>query len=527
MPLPTEDQIWPPTDIAIQAALADWDAWYSSDPARLSARYYLRTDGSYRDVPINRPIQSRGGVVGRLARWFWGTPIPEGEKNAKVHIPLAGDIARTSSELLFSEPPKLISTNSATQERLEDLTASGLHPTLLEAGEVGAALGGSYLRIVWDETVSDEPWIDAVGADQAIPEFRYNRLVAVTFWTVVQDEHQVVLRHLERHERGVIYHGLYQGTRTHLGHPVPLTEHPSTAPLADEVNAQGALDTGAPKNMTAVYIPNVRPARAWRNNPAAAGWGQSDFQGIEGIMDALDETWSSWMRDIRNGKGRVVVPNSMLDAAGPGQGSLWNADREIYTGLNMLARAGDAGKLDVVQFNIRVEEHRDTATELLEHAVRQAGYSGASFGLDGDGSAVTATEIRARTRRSMATRARKALYAGPAIADITAAWLAVLSGFRFKASGLDLEPPVVEFADSITESPQEVATTVQLLAAAEAASTAVRVAMVHPDWTDDQVRDEVAAIHSETAVAPLMNPEDVGGPPPPPDDGSQQDPAAA
>lgn len=507
MPLPTEDQIWPPTDIAIQAALADWDAWYSSDPARLSARYYLRTDGSYRDVPINRPIQSRGGVVGRLARWFWGTPIPEGEKNAKVHIPLAGDIARTSSELLFSEPPKLISTNSATQERLEDLTASGLHPTLLEAGEVGAALGGSYLRIVWDETVSDEPWIDAVGADQAIPEFRYNRLVAVTFWTVVQDEHQVVLRHLERHERGVIYHGLYQGTRTHLGHPVPLTEHPSTAPLADEVNAQGALDTGAPKNMTAVYIPNVRPARAWRNNPAAAGWGQSDFQGIEGIMDALDETWSSWMRDIRNGKGRVLLANSMLTSNGPGKGASWEAEREIYTGLDMLARPGDTGKqFDVVQFAIRVAEHRDTCDALFEQIVSSAGYSAASFGAKGD-VAITATEVVARNRQSFTTRDTKVVYWRPGLIDHLNALLAIDKAVFGTANQPD---PSVEFADSVSEDPQTVATTANLLRQAQAASTDTLVRMQHKDWDEKQVAAEVQRITGEHDLGPVADPTQIG-----------------
>jgi len=502
MPLPTGDTTWPPTDERVQVCLADWDAWYSADPDRLEQRYENR---GYRQ-PADHPSQHRGGVLGKVARWFWGNPTTPGEKRTKLHVPLAGDIARTSSGLLFSEPPKLIGSKGTTQDRLDALMDEGLQPTLLEAGEVCSGLGGAYLRVVWDEEVSDRPWIDTVAADRAVPEFRYGRLAAVTFWTVVEmEDSRRVLRHLERHERGVIYHGLYEGSLTALGRAVPLTEHPSTAPLATEVDAEGGIDTGAPKHLTASYVPNVRPARAWRHIPKAAYWGQSDYQGIEGIMDALDETYSSWMRDVQNGKGRIVVPQSMLESLGPGQGAAWDEERRVYTGLNMLPRPGDPNPLEVVQFEIRVAEHRDTCAELIEQAVRQAGYSASTFGETGDGAAVTATEIRARERRSMGTRARKALYWGPAIADVTAALLAVEAGPRFRVGGLDMEPPKVEFQDSISEGPKELAETAELLARAMAVSRETLVQMIHPDWDDTQVQAEVARLKDEQAMAdPVM-----------------------
>lgn len=492
MPLPTTDTVWPPIDPTVSATLADWDAWWSADPDRLEARY----GGRPWEEAVNRPSQYASGVRGALARWFWGNPTPAGEKRSKLHVPLAGDIARTSSELLFSEPPRLSSDSDATQARLDELIEGGLQPTLLEAGEVGSALGGAYLRVVWDEDVSDRPWVDTVAADRAVPEFRYGKLIAVTFWTVLandDDADRTVYRHLERHERGRIYHGLYEGSLTHLGMAVPLTEHPATAPLATEVDSEGGLDTGAPKHLTASYAPNVRPARAWRHIPSAARWGQSDYQGIEGIMDALDETYSSWMRDVQNGKGRILLSESMLTPLGPGKGAAWE-DRRVYTPLNRLPRVGEADPIDVVQFEIRVQEHADTCRALIEQAVRQAGYSPSTFGEQGEGAAVTATEIKARERRSLSTRARKALYWGPAIADILAALLAVESGFRFGVQGLEVEPPRVEFQDSISEGVTELATSAELLRRAEAASTDTLVRMLHPDWDDDQVKAEVAAI---------------------------------
>ncbi|HET6356084.1 capsid protein [Streptomyces sp.] len=513
MPLPTADTIWPPTDPRVQTDLADWDAWYSAEGDRLEQRYANR---GYRE-PSNRPAQYAGGVRGRIARWFWGNPVPEGEKRSKLHIPLAGDIARTSSGLLFSEPPKLISDHTGTQERL-DAMVKVLHPTLLEAGEVCAALGGSYFRVVWDDDVSDRPWIDVVAADRALPEFRYGRLVAVTFWTVLDSgdvNDRRVFRHLEKHEKGRIYHGLYEGSLTHLGAARPLEDHAATAPLATMVDKEGGLDTGAPDHLTASYMPNVRPARAWRHIPSAAYWGQSDFQGIEGIMDALDEAWSSWMRDIRLGKGRIIVADTLLQSLGPGKGAAWNEDQEVYAGLNMLPRAGDPNPITDVQFAIRVKEHADTCSALVEQAARQAGYSASTFGEHGEGQAVTATEVKAKERRSLVTKARKELYADPALADITAAQLAVEAGFRFGVKGLDLsEPPKVEFQDSISEGLGELATTAELIHRAEAASTKTLVEMLHPDWDKDQVEAEADAILKETGALtadPTMTGAERGG----------------
>ncbi|MFH8619172.1 capsid protein [Streptomyces sp. NPDC017979] len=499
MPLPTADTPWPPTALRVQVALADWDAWYSADPDRLEQRY---EDRGYRtEGPPNRPAQYAHGWRGRLARWFWGQPTTAGEKRSKLHVPLAGDIARASSELLFSEPPKLLGANDATKDRLDQLTEGGLHPTLLEAGEVCAAIGGAYLRVVWDEDVSDRPWIDVVAGDRAVPEFRYGRLVAVTFWTVLPNDSstdQRVFRHLERHEKGRIYHGLYEGGLTSLGAPRPLADHPATAPLAAEVDAEGGLGTGAPDHLTAAYVPNVRPARGWRHIPSAAYLGQSDFQGIEGLMDALDETYSSWMRDIQTGKGRVIVADSLLQSAGPGKGATWDEEKKIFTGLNMLPRPGDADPISIVQFEIRVAEHRETCAALRDEAVRQAGYSASTFGQQGEGSAVTATEIRARDRRSLSTRARKALYWRPAISDILGALLAVEAGPRFGVDGLDTEPPRVEFGDSVTEGPVELATTAELLRRAEAASTETLVRLTNPGFDEKQVQAEAERILQES-----------------------------
>lgn len=56
----------------------------------------------------DRPSQYAGGLVGRVAWFFWDTPTSRGDlRNNKLHIPLAGDIASTSADLLFGKLPKI------------------------------------------------------------------------------------------------------------------------------------------------------------------------------------------------------------------------------------------------------------------------------------------------------------------------------------------------------------------------------------------------------------------------------------
>lgn len=497
MPLPDGGGVWPPPSQApILDKIAEWSAWYSGDPNQLSVFYGGENAGAYDDVSrqriINHPSQYRGGMVGRLARWWWGEPIPHGDRRSKLHLPIAGDIAATSADLLFSEPPTLTVEDKATQERLDTLAETGMRSDLLEAAEVCAALGGVYLRTCWDQEIRPEgPWLAPVHPDAAVPEWRWGVLVAVTFWRVIADDGQVVVRHLERHEPGAIIHGVFEGTHEDLGRRIPLTEFPETAGIVDSLTDGDVIETRVP-TLTAGYVPNMRPARVWRNIPQAAPLGRSDFAGAEPFMDALDEVYSSLMRDVRIGKGRLVVPSAYLENRGPGQGAAW-LDREAYEAVEMLG-GSDRMELQAHQFAIRVNEHLTAAEHLMAQVIRTSGYSAQSFGMAGD-VAVTATEVRARERRSMITRGKKVVYWQPFTAARVENLLQVdraIFGARIEA-----ERPRIAFGDSVSEDMLSLASTAEALRRAEAASTEVIVALVHPDWDETQVAEEVARIQAE------------------------------
>ncbi|MFJ7523988.1 phage portal protein [Streptomyces griseus] len=482
MPLPDNGVVWPPQQLARHyAEIKVDDAWYSGDHDKLTA--------VYRDAPVRRD--------GRRRLWGRDRQQQPGTREQRLHIPLPGDIAGASADLLFSEPPELTVTDTATQDRLDELAESdGIANTLLEAAEVAAALGSVYLRVTWDRSLADRPLLTSVHPDAAVPEFRWGRLAAVTFWRELASTSATVWRHLERHEPGRILHGLYQGSADGLGVRVPLTEHVEVADLAASLGPEGdAIETGI-EQLTAAYCPNIRPNR--RNRGSV--FGRSDYAApVYDLFDSLDTTWTSWIRDLRLARARLLVPDGYLRDHGPGQGSSFDEDREIWQLLNIPPTEAGASQITLSQFAIRVDEHERTSTAITRQAVQSAGYSVATFGLGDQSGAITATEVKARERRSMTTRGKKVRYWSPPVVDMLL--VVLLLDRQFFASRIVPERPTVAFGDSISEDASSLAQTLSLLQQAQAVSVLTKVRMLHPEWDLVTVKEETDRILLESGAA--------------------------
>lgn len=510
MPLPSVTMDWPPRQLAqITPILDSWSAWWTGQPDALKKIYSSSTSR-----PVDRPAQYQGGVRGRFARFWWGRPVGDlTQVHDQTHVPLAADIVRTSSDLLFADPPTFHVDNEATQKRIDEAVGDYTYATLAGAAEGCAALGGSYLRVTFDKDVSDHAFLAVVSADQAWPEFRWGRLLAVTFWHILEDTGTKVTRHLERHEMidgyGVIQHGLYVGTPTALGNRVDLALHPSTAPLAVDVDEEGYIRDGRTLGMNVVYLPNCHPAvaKAFMRLPAGDGWGASDFDGVEGMLDNLDEAYSSWMRDLRLGKARVMVARHMLDDNGPGRGATFNVDRELFTTLNIAPGENEDAPITQVQFAIRFAEHQATVDEWTSRILRSSGYNLSTFGETAEAQQ-TATEVTARQNRSLSTRDRKIRMWRPALADIMTKLLLV-DAEVFGGPAADPTGMTVEFTDGSTPSALTLAQTAAALRSAEAASAHTLVALNHPDWSDTLIDEEVKLIQQEKGT-PVADPFAIG-----------------
>lgn len=524
---------WPPKELdPIRAKYAEWGAWYSGDRAQLEA------------VGQNYGTDSGVGVVGwatRVWRRFWGRrPTDTEQAQIKVHVPLAGDIARASADLLFSEPPaivadkpeldtpgydELLAVSDATTEHLQKYLDDGLITTFAGAAETCAALGGVYLRATWD-MARQRVFATRVDADCAVPEFEWGRLVKVTFWRELPTK-DGKLRHLEIHEtadvnapedpeqprqgdieiHGVIRHQLWLGTDSDLGRQIPLTDHPSTAKLVPLLTDGDTIDTMTP-GLDVVYIPNVTPNPLWRSNPIGANLGAPDISGCEDHLDRLDHTRSSLLEELDLSKARIMVPEEWLKTNAPGQGQTFDTSRQVFTAIKTPATEGF--KPEMFQPDIRVDAHLRVEQQLVEDIVRSAGYSAMTFGEDED-NVITATEVNAKTARSRLTRSKKIRHWRPALIALVQKMLAVdvELGRQLRASnsaavgwapeGVDPSLVTVIFPEA-QQTPIDLANTVALWASAQAASTWIRVKTIHPDWDDDQIGEEVDRIHADLAM---------------------------
>jgi hypothetical protein len=533
--------MWPPQNFQqIFAHMTQWSAWYSNELADLQHAY----GGGFIQDSTGFFASPSGGfkaTIGRtLQRWFVGQPSIGPNRNTKLPVPIGPMLCQATADLLFADPPTFTvmldsngsgapaQTENPTQDRLNELADDSMYATLAQAAELGAALGGSFLRVAWDKSVvADRPFLDTVDADQALPEFRWGRLVAVTFWSVVAKDPAgtKVWRHLERHElgalgNGIILHGLYEGTDDKLGTRVSLTARPETASLAvitDGSLVEGMIDSQSP-GLCVEYMPNQGPNRLWRTHPVGRYLGRSSLDGIEHLMDQLSETMSDWMRARRAAKARVWYDKSLLSNPGPGQGAVADLEQEIYTETTMNVQGPNvkmSDKVQVLQPTFNTTEYETTVKMLIENILQLSGFALQTFGMSDYRTQqdTTATEIESRERRTFLTRARLIRTQIPHLSRILGKLLAVDRAI-FNTPNVDA-PIWVDFPDSVQESNLRLAQTVQTLRAAMAASDDTIVRILHPEWNDDMWDDEVAKLKSEYA-SPVMDPNSLPAEPPKP-----------
>lgn len=506
MPLPTTTSTtWPPTQLEIPHADMDiWRAWYSGDPNHLTSVY--GGVAAYTRNPLAREffdVDKRRTATGEL-RMFWGQDPAPGQQAAKLHIPIAADIAEMSANLLWSEVPHVTvdgdSTDPATAKTTQAQIGRYLddrgHAKLREASEMAAGLSNVYLRVVWDTTLRPRPWLDVLQPEAVVPTWRWGALAEAIVWRELAplDNGKGVWRLLEYHTAGVIEYGVYLGAVGTIGERKELAEHPDTEYLVARTDDQGRQATGIDR-LLITHLPNLLPNRIWDGVPNTAPLGRSDYAGVEPAMDALDETWTSWMRDLRLGKAMVIVPQSMLETDGPGTGGSYDLDREVRVALNMLDE-GTKDAITQVQFKIRVDEHEATAKALRRQILSSAGYSAQSFGEEGS-VAVTATEVAARKEESLTTRGTKILYQRPALLEVLTTMMMV-DVAHCGAKGVD---PAAELTASwpqaVQPDPEATARTLSLLDTAGAISTFMKVKLREPAWDDTEVMAEVRRIRED------------------------------
>ena len=475
-----------------QANYDVYGAWYSGDVSELASTW-----GTTTTAKSNNAFWSKDNKDTGLSR---------------VHVPLASDIAQTSADILFGSVPDITipeadesEGNTRAQEaydRLIDIiTQSDLHSTLIEAGETASALGGVFIKPVWDKDFVDFPLLTIVQADYAIPEFQWGILKAVTFWKVIKEENdplkegeKKIWRLFERHcmedKRAIIYTSIHCGKKDKIGDPVPFSEMPGYEHL------QERIDLGYESIMVR-YIPNIKPNRLMRGSAL----GQSDLAGTETLLDAIDETYSSLMRDVRIARARLVVPEKFIDFDKTSEGytiAQFDNEKAIYAPINADPVLDKEAKITATQFTIRTEQHVATILDLIERVVIHAGYSPQTFGLKLEG-AESGKALSIRERKTYTTRQKKWRYWSTALEDLFHMLLYIDNVFLKNKTPFDFRPSV-SISDSADHDTMVLAETMKALYDAQAISIDTKVRMLHPEWDEEEIEAEIERIKEEFMI---------------------------
>ena len=153
---------------------------------------------------------------------------------------------------------------------------------------------------------------------------------------------------------------------------------------------------------------------------------------------------------------------------------------------------------------VRAAEPTDVTSlrELWSEILRKAGFSQSAWGDYAGERQQTATEVDAKDKASERTRDKKILQERVAIARAASVALEI-DGLIFPGKGGGrFDQPSVIFPDVSQEDPEKLARTLTLLDTAAAISLEQKVRRANPDWEDDQVTAEVAAIRAERNTAP-------------------------
>lgn len=478
---------WPPESIE-RHKYKEHSAWFSGD-ADILANFYA-TGTSEKFLQLERGNHN--------INTFWARQY-KNRSSFYLHVPIAGDIAETSASFIFGETPIIrfegIEDSKDTEQEALDkmLTESHFFRRCIEAEESKSAMGGVYIKLAWDSELSAYPIPVVVQADDAFPTFKFGLLSDVTFLHVYRDsvDSEKYYRLFEKYDSEGISYQLFAGSSSNLGQEIAVSSYEPTSGFKDE----------STPCMSAFYIPNLLPNRLNRSSSI----GRSDYSGIEILMDALDETFTCWMIDVQNARARMHLPAGWITTKG-GEAS-FNIDQRMYVEMDADPLAMGDKLLNPTQFDIRADQMEKTCLNLLDRIITSAGYSPQSFGLNIQGRAESGTALQVRERKSYYTTAKKESYWEPALKGIVTAMCMIMNDKLGGNFTRELQVNVA-FSDFVANSQAEIATCVKMLDEAKAISMETKIAMIHPEWTPKQVKDEIKLINEQTMAPAVSSPED-------------------
>ena len=409
--------------------------------------------------------------------------------------PLARLVSRASANLLFGEPATFTPGSEADADALADLVAANeLDSELVRAAMIASSEGEVWGRIVVQPALLDYPIIEWSSGAHVIPHFRGRFITGATFITEWKTGSTEIHRLLEHYEAGIIRSELFRGSPSRLGQQVSLEGFEPTEQTPPEVL------TGIEAPLVA-FIPNSLGADPTR--------GVSDYRGLEPRFLALNEAVTIGQQNLKlAGRKRALVDAEYLDA----NGQLPDGD-DVFIRQDRDSVMGEAGKpVQMIDYSYDSAPISTWIEHLIDTTLTFAGVAPQSVGRSVDGGAVSGTALKLKMSHSLLEAAGKGRAFDRGLRRLLK-FAAILDsrpitegGFGRRWQEADSDP-TVNRTDGMLRDDKEAAEVLAGLINAEVLSQEEAVRWWHPEWSPDQVREELARL----GAAPVEDPAGAAG----------------
>lgn len=391
----------------------------------------------------------------------------------------------------------------AAQEEIDRMVEATRMPALLHRAERKVVSEGeAYWKLHTNIAVADYAQLTWLSRLDTVPLFYGDQLLAAAFVTerrrVMElyrqgdkDQMEVVYRHAEIHTDQRVVNVLYRGTNDELGARIPLDQITETAGYAEQ------WLHGLP--MLAGRVVNDL------DDDDTIGIGEYDA--VVDELLALNEAMTIAVENARlTGKDRIFSAGRFMQSDGS-----FDASLEVF---QVEPDDSTMGEGDAKPPVVAIEKKYDAQalwfhiTKLVKTIVNSCGLVPQWIGEDVEGHGETGLAIRLRfipTTNSAKGKTREWSHAVPHIVDLQlrVAALPVDQGGFGRDVAQD-EPPAVEFADPIPADQSRDLIDVAAATTSEVMSRYIGVKTLHPEWTDEQIEEELARIDKDKEAGLLQ-----------------------
>lgn len=491
----------------LEKMLTDASAWplWGADPA--SASGFTGTAGGYAQ------IGQYGSSMRDLALWI---ALREGDRDRlqsaitwdaerDYHFdPLPSRIAGAYSDLLFGDDPEFKAADEADQEQLDEMIEENDLPSELRRWvDECVSEGEVWWRIYVDKDISEYPIVASASRLDTYPLFIGRKIKAVAFTEVLGTQtimlegtsSMQVYRHVEIQAEGYVRNLLFKGGVANLGQSVPLTDLPDTKDLPRDWPHDLPM-------MLAGRIPN-KLGRDWR-------LGVSEYQGIKDLLLDLNEAHTIMSENARlTSKARMIVPASALDENGK-----FDAGQDVIVADSLDESLDDKGKgpYAVLEYKFQADQLLRHMDNLVSVALTRVGLAEQFIGgsKSGQGQAFTGTALRTRLIPTTLAAAGKGRHWDDGVPKMMVGMQMVAAlpteelGCGQTWRKADEKPSMVR-STVLPEDENEETQRHVMAVQGEIESIYQAVKQMHPDWSEDDINEEIDRIKADRAPGGLFD----------------------